>query len=150
MAINFPDNPNISDTHTAGDYTWQWTGSTWNALTNSATEGPTGPTGSAGAVGADSTVVGPTGVAGSDGINGADGTAGVDGAVGPTGATGATGLTGLDGPTGANGAIGATGATGADPPLLELAGPTLEPDEPEGLDRLATFLGTAALAPFVL
>lgn len=29
MAINFPNNPNVNDTHTANDITWKWDGTTW-------------------------------------------------------------------------------------------------------------------------
>jgi len=29
MAINFPNSPNVNDTHTANDITWKWDGTTW-------------------------------------------------------------------------------------------------------------------------
>ena len=29
MAINFPSNPSVNDTHTANDITWKWDGTTW-------------------------------------------------------------------------------------------------------------------------
>ena len=29
MAINFPNSPNVYDTHTANDITWKWDGTTW-------------------------------------------------------------------------------------------------------------------------
>ena len=31
MAINFPDSPSLNDTHTVGDITWTWNGSSWEA-----------------------------------------------------------------------------------------------------------------------
>ena len=29
MAINFPSNPSVNDTHTANSITWKWDGTTW-------------------------------------------------------------------------------------------------------------------------
>ena len=29
MAINFPNSPNVGDSHTANDLTWKWDGTTW-------------------------------------------------------------------------------------------------------------------------
>jgi hypothetical protein len=74
MAIDFPNSPSVNDYFTVGDYTWQWSGSSWDLLTTFA-PGPTGATGD----------VGPTGPTG---------------ATGPTGPTGPTGVTGATGPTG--------------------------------------------------
>jgi len=33
MAINFPDSPSVNDTHTVGDKTWTWDGTSWNVVT---------------------------------------------------------------------------------------------------------------------
>ena len=32
MAINFPNSPSLNDTHTVGDVTWTWNGSSWTAV----------------------------------------------------------------------------------------------------------------------
>ena len=32
MAISFPSNPNLNDTHVVGNVTWTWNGSSWTAL----------------------------------------------------------------------------------------------------------------------
>ena len=32
MAINFPDSPSVNDTHTVGDRTWVWDGTTWTVI----------------------------------------------------------------------------------------------------------------------
>jgi microcystin-dependent protein len=37
MAINFPDNPSVNDTHTVGDKTYVWNGEYWRVLVNSGT-----------------------------------------------------------------------------------------------------------------
>ena len=29
MAINFPNTPNLNDTHSANNLTWKWDGTTW-------------------------------------------------------------------------------------------------------------------------
>ena len=47
MNIDFPDSPAINDEFTAGDRTWQWTGTAWEAVLN-IVEGPTGPVGPVG------------------------------------------------------------------------------------------------------
>ena len=36
MAINFPTSPNVNDTHTDGDMTWKWDGSSWEAVMSGA------------------------------------------------------------------------------------------------------------------
>ena len=64
MAVDFPSNPTINDTYTAGTRTWLWDGVAWRIVT--ASVGPTGPTGPAGYVGSDG-APGPTGPAGADG-----------------------------------------------------------------------------------
>lgn len=33
MPINFPDSPSVNDTHTVGDKTWTWDGTSWNVVT---------------------------------------------------------------------------------------------------------------------
>lgn len=71
MELNFPDNPEINDAHTANGVTWFWNGTVWRRTLG--VVGPTGPIGLIGPTGADSFVTGPTG---------------------PTGATGPTGPTG--------------------------------------------------------
>ena len=102
MAIDFPDSPAPSATHTVSGRTWTFTDGKW-AL-NVGVEGVRGPTGATGAVG-------PTGATGAVGPTGATGAASVT--PGATGAVGPTGSTGAVGPTGSTGAVGATGATGA-------------------------------------
>jgi len=120
MAIDFPDSPAPSATHTVSGRTWTFTDGKW-AL-NVGVEGVRGPTGATGAVGPTGATgaVGPTGATGAasvtPGATGAVGPTGSTGAVGPTGATGAvgpTGATGAVGPTGSTGAVGPTGSTGA-------------------------------------
>lgn len=32
MAINFPNSPSLNDTHTVGDVTWTWNGTSWTAV----------------------------------------------------------------------------------------------------------------------
>ena len=32
MPINFPDSPSVNDTHTVGDRTWVWDGTTWTVI----------------------------------------------------------------------------------------------------------------------
>ena len=39
MAINFPNSPNVNDTHTANDITWKWDGTTWKDVTNDVSVG---------------------------------------------------------------------------------------------------------------
>jgi len=34
MAINFPSNPNVNDTHTVGSTVWTWNGSSWNGVSH--------------------------------------------------------------------------------------------------------------------
>lgn len=139
MSLNFPDNPTVGQTYTAGDYTWIWTGDTWDAVTNSATTGPTGPTGASGEAGpagpqGDIGPTGPTGATGDQGspglsVTGPTGDTGPIGPTGPTGDTGPQGTAGLSitGPTGATGPTGDTGPkgeTGADSTIPGPIGPT--------------------------
>jgi hypothetical protein len=65
-AIDFPNSPEINDTHVVGNRSWKWTGAIWESV---AISGPTGP----------------TGPAGSNGATGATGANGADGATGPAG-----------------------------------------------------------------
>ena len=37
MAINFPDNPNVNDTHTASGCTWKWDGTSWSIYSSVST-----------------------------------------------------------------------------------------------------------------
>ena len=57
MAIDIPDSPTAGDTYSVGSRTWQFNGTTWDAVLYSAPTGPTGPTGSTGNTGP----TGPTG-----------------------------------------------------------------------------------------
>lgn len=34
MAINFPENPNVNDTHTVGSTVWTWNGSSWTGMSH--------------------------------------------------------------------------------------------------------------------
>jgi len=117
MAIDFPDSPAPSATHTVSGRTWTFTDGKW-AL-NVGVEGVRGPTGATGAVGPTGATgaVGPTGATGAasvtPGATGAVGPTGSTGAVGPTGSTGAVGPTGATGAAGTNGVNGDIGATGA-------------------------------------
>lgn len=40
--INFPENPNIDDTYTAGGRTWRWSGSRWLAVNGTVSVAPGG------------------------------------------------------------------------------------------------------------
>lgn len=84
MALDFPNNPNINDIYTYGNYSWIWDGYVWLRRDVGAV-GPTGPTGSAGSPGS----TGPTGATGSTGPTGPTGAAST--VTGPTGSTGPTG-----------------------------------------------------------
>jgi hypothetical protein len=46
-AINFPDDPEIGDTFSAGSTTWEWTGSVWKGFTTPV-QGPPGEDGADG------------------------------------------------------------------------------------------------------
>jgi len=81
-AIDFPNDPVLNETFTAGNTTWQWDGSVWSVIRTP--------------------IVGPTGPAGEIGTTGA---------TGPTGTPGATGDTGPTGPTGAQGVWTTTEST---------------------------------------
>jgi hypothetical protein len=87
-AIDFPNDPTVSQTYTNGIQTYQWNGTAWRLVRTSAV-GPTGPTG---APGNDSTAIGATGPTGPEGVTGPTGPEGAASTVvGPTGSTGPTG-----------------------------------------------------------
>ncbi len=52
-AIDFPNTPQVGDTLTVGDTTWEWTGTVWDgfAVPVPGPQGDTGPTGPAGPAG---------------------------------------------------------------------------------------------------
>jgi hypothetical protein len=56
MAINFPNNPTVNDTHTVGDTTWTWDGTTWLSSASSYVL-PTATTTTLGGVKVDGTTV---------------------------------------------------------------------------------------------
>ena len=120
MAIDFPDSPAPSATHTVNGKTWIFTNGKW-ALNVSplGVQGPTGATGVTGATGSTG-ATGATGTTGAasvtSGATGAVGPTGSTGAVGPTGSTGAVGPTGPTGAAGTNGVNGETGDTGPQGP----------------------------------
>ena len=35
-AVDFPSSPVVNQTHTVGERTWKWTGTTWDAVTSAA------------------------------------------------------------------------------------------------------------------
>ncbi len=87
-AIDFPNDPTVSQTYTNGIQTYQWNGTAWRLVRTSAV-GPTGPTG---APGLDSTAIGATGPTGGAGPTGPTGPEGAASTVtGPQGVTGPTG-----------------------------------------------------------
>lgn len=90
--MNFPPNPQPSDSHTENGRTWDYDGEGWILRGVEITSGPTGPTGPTGL-----SITGPTGAIGPTGPGGG-GTG--TGGTGPTGPTGADGATGPQGPQG--------------------------------------------------
>ena len=157
MAINFPNSPNVNDTHTANDITWKWDGTTWKVgitTINAATIPGISTSGtsyfydldvahnvSVGSSVTASTLFGDgagitniSGTTGPTGPAGAPGPAGAAGPIGPSGSPGNDGPAGVDGPAGppgppgpAGGPTGPTGPVGAPGP----AGGT-GPDGPPG------------------
>ena len=105
MAINFPNAPTLDSQFSAGDRTWVWNGTYWEAISTtvgySGSQGNLGYTGSAGA-----------GFTGSAGTNGYTGSAGSTGTQGNVGFTGSIGSTGTQGNIGFTGSIGSTGTQG--------------------------------------
>jgi len=94
MAVNFPNSPPLDSQFSAGDRTWLWNGTYWEAI---------------------STTVGYTGSTGTQGVTGFTGSQGIPGdyaALGYTGSTGTQGVIGFTGSTGTQGNIGFTGSTG--------------------------------------
>ena len=138
MAINFPSNPSVNDTHTANSITWKWDGTTWkvgittfNAATipGISTSGTSyfydldvahnvsvGSSVTAGTYFGDG--AGLTNVAGTTGPAGPTGAPGPAGPAGSTGPQGSPGSSGSPGPVGPTGPIGPTGPSGgpAGPP----------------------------------
>ena len=151
MAINFPNSPNVNDTHTANDITWKWDGTTWKVgitTINAATIPGISTTGtsyfydldvahnvSVGSSVTASTLFGDgsgiTNIAGTPGPAGAPGAAGPAGAAGPIGPSGSPGTPGQDGPAGVDGPPGPTGPAG---PAGGPTGPTgpIGPTGPAG------------------
>lgn len=84
MAVNFPNNPQVGETYTLGNRTWQWSGEFWRSI---------------------STTIGYTGSRGVDGFTGSQGISGEPGEFGFTGSQG------LQGPIGYTGSAG-TGGSG--------------------------------------
>ena len=129
MAINFPSNPSVNDTHTANSITWKWDGATWKVgittfnaanISGISTSGTSyfydldvahnvsvGSSVTAGTYFGDG--AGLTNVAGT---TGPAGPAGAPGPAGPAGGTGPQGSPGSTGPAGATGPIGSEGPPG--------------------------------------
>ena len=123
MAINFPNSPNVNDTHTANDITWKWDGTTWKVgitTINAATIPGISTTGTsyfydldvAHNVSVGSSVTASTLFGDGSGITNISGTAGP---TGPAGAPGPAGAAGPIGPSGSPGTPGQDGPAGADP-----------------------------------
>mgnify|MGYP001349175212 CR=1 FL=1 len=132
MAINFPSNPSVNDTHTANSITWKWDGTTWKvgittfnaaSITGISTSGTSyfydldvahnvsvGSSITAGTYFGDG--AGLTNVAGTTGPAGPAGAPGPAGPAGGTGPQGSPGSSGSPGPAGPPGAMGPTGPAG--------------------------------------
>ena len=104
MAINFPNNPQINDTHTDGTSTWRWNGYAWIRVPDPGDKGEKGESGGKGEKG----TTGQKGNIGDKGEQGGIGPEGVKGDKGDKGETGA----GTKGEKGENGADGGSGADG--------------------------------------
>lgn len=65
MAINFPNSPNVNDTHIDGTRRWRWNGSAWKVDSLPLQDGINGTSGT-------------SGTSGTDGAPGSDATAGAD------------------------------------------------------------------------
>jgi hypothetical protein len=63
MAVNFPNTPSLNEEFSAGDRTWLWNGTYWEAI--STTIGYTGSAGDSGYTGS----IGYTGSTGADGTS---------------------------------------------------------------------------------
>ena len=48
MAINFPNNPNLNDTHTVGSSVWRWNGYAWVRVPDPGDKGEKGEKGEKG------------------------------------------------------------------------------------------------------
>ena len=149
MAINFPSNPSVNDTHTANSITWKWDGTTWKVgitTFNAATIPGISTTGTSYfydldvghnvSVGSSVTAstffgdgAGLTNVAGTTGPagpTGAPGPAGPAGSTGPQGSPGSSGPAGPPGPPGPAG--GGTGGTIGSGSFNAVAGQTVQLD----------------------
>ena len=103
MAINFPNNPQINDTHTDGTSTWRWNGYAWIRVPDPGDKGEKGEGGGKGEKG----TTGQKGNIGDKGEQGGIGPEGVKGDKGDKGEQGA----GDKGQKGDNG-VGTKGDTG--------------------------------------
>jgi hypothetical protein len=137
MAINFPSNPNVNDTHTANNITWKWDGATWKVgitTFNAANIVGINTTGTSNfydldvahnvSVGSSVTAASFFGDGGGlTNVAGTTGPAGPAGAPGPAGPAGGTGPQGSPGPAGNPGSTGPVGPTGPAGPAGGPAGP---------------------------
>jgi hypothetical protein len=144
MAINFPSNPSVNDTHTANNITWKWDGTTWKVgitTFNAATIPGISTSGTsyfydldvAHNVSIGSSVTAGTYFgdgAGLTNVAGTTGPAGPAGAPGPAGPAGGTGPQGSPGPAGTPGNDGATGPVGSEGPPGPGGGPVGPPGPP--------------------
>ena len=137
MAINFPSNPSVNDTHTANSITWKWDGATWKVgitTFNAANIPGISTSGTsyfydldvAHNVSIGSSVTAGTYFgdgAGLTNVAGTTGPAGPAGSPGPAGPAGGTGPQGSPGPVGSPGSTGPVGPTGPTGPAGGPAGP---------------------------
>ena len=144
MAINFPSNPSVNDTHTANNITWKWDGATWKVgitTFNAATIPGISTSGtsyfydldvahnvSIGSSVTASTLFGDG--AGITNISGTIGPAGPAGSPGPAGPVGGTGPQGSPGASGSDGSPGPTGPPGPFGPTGPAGGPAGPPGPP--------------------
>ena len=117
MAIDFPNSPNVGDTHSDGGAVWKWNGYAWRRIPDPGAKGEpgskgdkgqkgeiglTGSQGDKGEKGAPSTVAGAKGQKGDVGFTGSDGDKGDKGVKGePSTVAGSKGDKGDKGDTGA-------------------------------------------------
>ena len=137
MAINFPSNPSVNDTHTANSITWKWDGTTWKVgitTFNAANIVGINTTGTSNfydlevahnvSVGSSVTAASFFGDGGGlTNVAGTTGPTGPAGAPGPAGPAGSPGPQGSPGTSGSPGPFGPTGPTGAPGPAGGPAGP---------------------------
>ena len=114
MAIDFPNSPNVGDTHSDGGAVWKWSGYAWRRVPDPGAKGEPGDKGQKGEIG----LTGNQGDKGEKGapstVAGAKGQKGEDGEKGSTGADGDKGIKGEPstevGPKGDKGDKGGVGA----------------------------------------